>query len=317
MTPILHVRLKMDFQQILLEIQEEIKPFLKEGKVADYIPALSRVNPDQFAMSITLFDGTSYHIGCSEDKFSIQSISKVFTFTKAVNIYSKALYTRVGKEPSGNPFNSLVQLEYEHGKPRNPFINAGAIVITDALISHFKNSKDTFDYILDFIRAISDDQTITYDQEVCDSEYEHGFRNLALANLMKSFNNIENDVHDVVKTYFKHCSIAMSTKELSRAMLFLANHGVDPISNHEFITVNQAKRVNALMLTCGHYDASGEFAFHVGLPAKSGVGGGIVAVVPKVMSIAVFSPRLNSWGNSLVGTKALEMFALKTGLSIF
>ena len=307
----------MDYEQILLEIQEEVKSFLKEGKIADYIPALSRVDPDQFAMSVTLFDGTTYHIGCAETKFSIQSISKVFTFTKALNIYSKALYNRVGREPSGNPFNSLVQLEYEHGIPRNPFINAGAIVTTDTLISHFKNSADTFDHILSFIRAVSDDETITYDEEVCHSEYEHGFRNLALANLMKSFNNIENDVHDVVKTYFKHCSIAMSTKELSRSMLFLANHGIDPISNHEFVSVNQAKRVNALMLTCGHYDASGEFAFHVGLPAKSGVGGGIVAVVPKVMSIAVFSPRLNSWGNSLIGTKALELFAQKSGLSIF
>ena len=307
----------MDFQQILLEIQEEIKPFLNKGKIADYIPALSRVDPDQFAMSITLFDGTTYHIGCAETKFSIQSISKVFTFTKALNIYSKALYNRVGREPSGNPFNSLVQLEYEHGIPRNPFINAGAIVTTDTLISHFKNSADTFDQILAFIRSVANDETITYDEEVCHSEYEHGFRNLALANLMKSFNNIENDVHDVVKTYFKHCSIAMSTKELSRSMLFLANHGIDPISNHEFVTSNQAKRVNALMLTCGHYDASGEFAFHVGLPAKSGVGGGIVAVVPKVMSIAVFSPRLNSWGNSLIGTKALELFAQKSGLSIF
>ena len=307
----------MNFEQILLKIQEEIKPFLKEGKVADYIPALSCVDPEQFAMSITLFDGTSYHIGCSDTKFSIQSISKVFTFTQALHIYSKALYNRVGKEPSGNPFNSLVQLEYERGIPRNPFINAGAIVITDTLISHFKNSTDTFNHILNFIRAICDDETITFDQEVCDSEYEHGFRNLALANLMKSFNNLENSVDDVVKTYFKHCCITMSTKDLSRAMLFLANHGIDPISNHQFVTVNQAKRVNAMMLTCGHYDASGEFAFHVGLPAKSGVGGGIVAVVPKMMSIAVFSPRLNSWGNSHAGTQALELFAQKSGLSIF
>ena len=307
----------MNVEQILLEIEQEIKPFLKEGKVANYIPALAEVDPDQFAMSVTLFDGTSYHIGCAQTRFSIQSISKVFTFTQALNIYSKALYKRVGKEPSGNPFNSLVQLEYEHGIPRNPFINAGAIVVTDTLISHFQESVKAFEHILGFIRAVADDESIDFDPVVCESEYQHGFRNMALANLMKSFKNIDNNVNDVVKTYFKHCSISMNTQELSRAMLFLANHGIDPITSQQFITVNQAKRVNAVMLTCGHYDASGEFAFHVGLPAKSGVGGGIVAVVPKVMSIAVFSPRLNSWGNSLAGTKALELFTQKSGLSIF
>lgn len=307
----------IDYQKILSEIQEEIKPFMSQGKVADYIPALGSVDPNQFAMSITLFDGTSYHIGCRDTKFSIQSISKVFTFTKSLNIYSKELYNRVGKEPSGNPFNSLVQLEYEKGKPRNPFINAGAIVITDTLLSHYKTTDDTFVKVLDFIKDVADNDDITYDEEVCHSEYKHGFRNLALANFMKSFGNLDNEVEDVVKTYFKHCSITMSTKELSRAMLFLANHGTDPISKQQFSTVNQAKRVNAMMLTCGHYDASGEFAFHVGLPGKSGVGGGIVAVVPKLMSIAVFSPRLNVWGNSLAGTQALELFTQKSGLSIF
>lgn len=307
----------IDYQKILTDIKDEVTPFLNKGKVADYIPALAKVNPNQFAMSITLFDGTTYNIGDYDTKFSIQSISKVFTFTKSLNIYSSELYKRVGKEPSGNPFNSLVQLEYEKGKPRNPFINAGAIVITDTLLSHYKNSDDTFDNILNFIRNISANDEITYDSEVCRSEYEHGFRNLSLANLMKSFGNLENNVEDVVRTYFKHCSISMTTKELSRAMLFLANHGTDPITGREFITPSQAKRINAVMLTCGHYDASGEFAFHVGVPGKSGVGGGIVAVVPKVMSIAVFSPGLNEWGNSLAGTHALELFTTKTDLSVF
>ena len=307
----------VDYQKILTDIKDEVTPLLGKGKVADYIPALAKVNPNQFAMSITLFDGTTYNIGDYDTKFSIQSISKVFTFTKSLNIYSSDLYKRVGKEPSGNPFNSLVQLEYEKGKPRNPFINAGAIVITDTLLSHYKNSDDTFDNILDFIRRISANDEITYDAEVCHSEYEHGFRNLSLANLMKSFGNLENNVEDVVRTYFKHCSISMTTKELSRAMLFLANHGTDPITGQNFITPSQAKRINAVMLTCGHYDASGEFAFHVGVPGKSGVGGGIVAVVPKVMSIAVFSPELNEWGNSLAGTHALELFTTKADLSVF
>lgn len=307
----------LDYKNILDEIHNEIKPHLKKGKVADYIPALAEVEPDQFSMSLTLLDGTTYHIGDENKKFSIQSISKVFTFTKALDIYSKELYKRVGREPSGNPFNSLIQLEYEKGIPRNPFINAGAIVVTDALLNHYKSVENSFDSILNFIHDINDNTNIGFDKEVWFSEYRHGFRNVALANLMKSFNNIDNNVDDVLKTYFKHCSITMSTKELSRAMLFLANHGTDPVTDKKFITAPQAKRVNALMLTCGHYDASGDFAFHVGLPGKSGVGGGVVAIVPNLMSIAVFSPRLNSWGNSYSGTKALELFTTKTGHSIF
>ena len=307
----------IDYQNVLEEIEREIQQYLHEGKVADYIPALVQVNPNEFAMSINLFDGRSYHVGVSDKVFSIQSISKVFTFTQALSIYRKKVYERVGKEPSGNPFNSLVQLEYEHGIPRNPFINAGAIVITDTLLSHYQSVEETYDNMIDFIQRVSDDNTITFDKEVWFSEYHHGYRNMALANLMKSFGNIHNEVDDVIQAYFKQCSITMSTAQLSRSMLFLANHGCDPITKERFITSSQAKRINALMLTCGHYDASGDFAFYVGLPGKSGVGGGIVAVVPNVMSLAVFSPRLNSWGNSLVGTKALELFTTKTSLSIF
>jgi glutaminase len=307
----------IDYQAILNEIYHDIQPHLKEGKVADYIPALARVNPDQFAMSITLLDGNSYHVGSSDDRFSIQSISKVFTFTQALKIYRKKLYDRVGIEPSGNPFNSLVQLEYENGKPRNPFINAGAIVITDSLLNHLQTQENTYDHIIEFMRDISHEESITYNEEIYHSEYAHGHRNRSLANLMKSFDNLDNEVDDVVKSYFQHCAIEMSTSELSRSILYLANHGTDPITQKEHLTQSQAKRINAVMLTCGHYDASGDFAFYVGLPGKSGVGGGIVAVVPNVMSIAVFSPRLNSWGNSHAGTKALELFTTKTGYSIF
>ena len=266
-------------------------------------------------MSIQLFDGTSYHIGDSDLKFSIQSISKVFTFTLALNHYGKDLYKRVGHEPSGNPFNSLVQLEYENGIPRNPFINAGAIVTADSLVSIYK--KNTFDTILDFIKKTSNDETITYDEEIFKSELAHGFRNFALINMIKSFNNINNNIDEVIDTYFKQCSIMMNTSQLSKSMLFLANHGINPLTNEQIITESKAKRINSLMLTCGHYDASGDFAYKVGLPGKSGVGGGIVAVVPKKMAICVYSPKLNLQGNSLVGTTALELFTTKTGLSIF
>jgi len=305
----------MDIQTVLQEIENEVAPLLGQGKVADYIPALASADPQQFAMSVTCNDGTRHSVGLHEQKFSIQSISKVYGFTLALKHYKSELYKRVWREPSGDPFNSLVQLEYEEGIPRNPFINAGAIAVTDALVSHYK--EEALSEILHFIQESADNSAVEVDQMVADSEMEHRFRNMALASLMKSFDNFDNDILGVLKTYFAQCSVTMSTDELSRSMLYLANNGTDPITQKSFITPAQAKRINALMLTCGHYDASGDFAFRVGLPGKSGVGGGIVAVVPGKMSIAVFSPALNEQGNSLVGTKALELFTTKTGLSIF
>lgn len=307
----------MNYQQILDEIYDEIQPELTQGKVADYIPALAEVAKDQFAMTLTLEDGTQFSVGKSKQKFSIQSISKVFTFTMALNIYHESLYKRVGVEPSGNSFNSLVQLEYENGIPRNPFINAGAITITDTLFSYYKDESKTINTIVDFIQELCPSSEVSYDAEVASSEMHHGDRNLALARLIKSFGNFENDVQDAVYIYCKHCAITMNTEELSRAILFLAFGGRDPVSKKAFTTLRKAKRINAVMLTCGHYDASGEFAFNVGLPGKSGVGGGIVATIPGKMSIAVWSPGLNTHGNSHAGTIALEKFTTKTGLSIF
>ncbi len=307
----------MDYQEILNKIYDEIQPELIHGKVADYIPALAEVEKNQFAMTLTLEDGTIYSVGDSKKEFSIQSISKVFTFTLALDIYAARLYRRVGVEPSGNAFNSLIQLEYENGIPRNPYINAGAIAITDSLISHYGDEKKTLEVIIDFIRELSTNNKITFNQVVADSEIEYGDRNLALARLMKSFGNFENDVLGAVTTYCTHCAITMNTEDLSRAMLFLAFDGTDPILDKKFINISKAKRINAVMLTCGHYDASGEFAYNVGLPAKSGVGGGVVAIVPGVMSIAVWSPGLNKYGNSHAGTLALEKFTTITGLSIF
>jgi glutaminase len=305
----------LDYQAVLEEIEKEIKPLLNEGKVASYIPALANVDDNKFAMSIMMFDGTSYNIGDTDFKFSIQSISKLFTFTLALNYYGKKLYDRVGHEPSGDPFNSLVQLEYENGIPRNPFINAGAIVTADTLVSIYKDN--TFKTILNFIKKVCNDDSININEEIFQSELEHGFRNFALINMIRSYNNIHNKIDDVIQTYFKQCSIMMNTQQLSRAVLFLANHGINPLTNEEIISSSKAKRINSVMLTCGHYDASGDFAYKVGLPGKSGVGGGIVAVVPQKMAICVYSPKLNNYGNSLVGTKALELFTTKTNLSIF
>ena len=305
----------MNYQKILHEIEAEIQPFFSQGNVASYIPALANIDPNQFSMAICMFDGTTYGVGDINKKISIQSISKIFTFTLALNYYGKELYKRVGHEPSGDPFNSLVQLEYENGIPRNPFINAGAIVTADSLVSIYKD--ETFNQILDFIKIVTNSEDINYDEEIFQSELEHGFRNFALINMIKSYGNIQNSIEDVINTYFKQCSIMMSPKELAKSMLFLANHGINPLTNEQIITESKAKRINSLMLTCGHYDASGDFAYKVGLPGKSGVGGGIVAIVPKKMAICVYSPKLNNQGNSLIGTIALELFTTKTGLSIF
>lgn len=305
----------MDYQSILKRIQSEITPLLGQGKVASYIPPLACADPYDFAMSLQLVNGEAYHIGLENKTFSIQSISKVFMYEIALSFFEESLQGRVNVEPSGNPFNSLIQLEYENGIPRNPFINPGAIVIADILTTH--RQENAAKSILDFIQTCSEDPSLFMDETISQSEHQTGYRNYALANLMKSFGNIHNCVEQVLHTYFSCCCITASTAQLSRAVLHLAHKGTDPLTGIKHLTPEHTKRINALMLTCGHYDASGEFAYRIGLPGKSGVGGGIVATVPNIMSIAVYSPALNKYGNSLVGTKALELFSKYSGHSIF
>lgn len=305
----------MNYKVILEQIETDIAPLFGQGKVATYIPALASANPKDFAMSLHLVNGESYHTGLVERRFSIQSISKVFMYCMALSLFEESLYGRVRVEPSGNPFNSLIQLEYENGIPRNPFINPGAIVVADMLTSYFGSAAE--ESILHFFQNTCNDFTIAIDKEIFQSEHTSGYRNYALANLMKSFGNIHNEIENTLDTYFNACSICANTTQLARSALHLANKGIDPITNNILLLPEHAKRINALMLTCGHYDASGEFAYRVGLPGKSGVGGGIIAVVPNVMSIAVYSPALNEYGNSLVGTKALELFTHYSGHSIF
>ncbi len=303
----------MDFNKILQKIQRDVNHLYGTGAVASYIPALATVNPRKFGMSVTTVDGRSYSIGDSTESFSIQSISKVFTLVLYMRKNGLELGNRVGLEPSGNPFNSLVQLEHEKGIPRNPFINAGAIVITDGLLSLYPDTKEE---ILHFIKKLSNNQSVDYDYTIAESERETGFRNAALANFMKSYNNIHNDVEKVLDTYYHQCSIKMSCEDLSRTFLFLANNGLT-IDGERILTLRETKRVNALMQTCGTYDAVGDFAFRVGIPAKSGVGGGIIGIIPKQLAVSVWSPELNAQGNSVLGSKALELFTTYTGISIF
>jgi len=304
----------LPLQAIIDEIREEVAPLLTQGKVADYIPELGKVKPDQFGMAVSLLNGQTFETGQSRDNFSIQSISKVFALTKAFAQWGDQLWVKVGKEPSGNPFNSLVQLEREAGKPRNPFINAGALVVADSIVSRFSAPSEM---ILDFMHEISGNKGLEKDLNVYQSEKDHGHRNAALAHFMKSYDNMDSDVQDVINFYFGHCSVRMNCFDLAHAFLYLANHGKHPLTGKVYLTASQAKRVNSLMLTCGMYDAAGDFAFRVGLPGKSGVGGGIAAIIPGYMSIGVWSPGLDKHGNSLAGIKALELFTTKTGISIF
>ena len=305
-----------DLAGILAAVQADMQAHLGHGKVADYIPALARVDPKQFGLAVMTVDGETAAIGDADVPFSIQSVSKVFTLTMALEKAGADLWDRVGREPSGSRFNSMVRLEQEHGIPRNPLINAGALVVCDVLLGQGLPNA-TIGRITDFLRQVSADPGVSIDMEVAQSEGDTGFRNASLANFLKASGNLTGPVEDVLDVYFHQCALAMSCRQLARAGLFLAHHGVDPMSKDRITTAVRARRINAIMMTCGHYDASGDFAFRVGIPGKSGVGGGILAVAPGRGVAAVWSPGLDAAGTSHVGALALERFAALSGWSVF
>jgi glutaminase len=305
----------------IVDLQEKLEVLLgtqhdnfTQGKVADYIPALATVKPDLVGISVATIDGKVVGAGDYQRAFSIQSISKVFGLVMAMNRVGDSLWQRVRMEPSGQPFNSIIQLEWEKGIPRNPVINAGAILVSDVLTSHFSASKLAF---ITFVRKLAGNDNIRVDNDVYQSELTHGNGNAALAYLMKSFGNIQAEVPEVLSHYFTQCSIVMSCQQLATSLLFLANKGVDPRTKKAICTARDAHRVNAILSTSGMYDQSGEFAFSVGLPAKSGVGGGVVAIVPGYGVICTWSPPLNSFGNSVVGMGLVASVAEELGLSIY
>ncbi|MGD8380460.1 MAG: glutaminase [Gammaproteobacteria bacterium] len=300
-------------QATLESVHHAVAEAFGRGRVADYIPALARVPADAFGMAVVTVDGEQACVGDAETAFSIQSISKVFTLARVMEVAGDSLWQRVGREPSGTRFNSLVQLEYENGIPRNPFINAGALVVTDRLLDA---APDAAGEILARLRRLAGSDAPAFDHEVVASESEHGDLNRALGHFLRACGNLNHDVSRVLDAYFHHCAIRMTCLELARAGVFLANRGQD-LSGARVVSARQAKQLNSLMLTCGLYDSVGDFAYRVGLPAKSGVGGGILAVVPGEMSLCVWSPELDRSGNSLVGTRALEAFTSLTGCSIF
>ncbi|MGY0392338.1 glutaminase [Bizionia sp. KMM 8389] len=303
----------IDYQTVLNTIYANVTRESNKGEIASYIPELSRVNPNRFGMNLKLITGEEFSVGDAHYGFSIQSISKVLSLALAMSQTNASIWKRVDVEPSGNPFNHLSLLELEAGIPRNPFINSGAIVIADILVSELKNPKADF---LKYVQEITGDSSISYNLKVAQSEKETGFNNYAAANLLKSFNNLNNSVESVLDFYFHQCSLEMSCAQLAKAFFLFANKG-HCLANIARLTKSQAKRINALMLTCGFYDEAGEFAFEVGLPGKSGVGGGIVASLPNAFSISVWSPGLNERGNSQLGMQALEQFTTLTNQSIF
>lgn len=303
----------IQYQEIIDRITREIAETKERGHVATYIPELAGMDTSKFGIAVLDFEGNTYRAGDADEKFSIQSISKVLALAMAYNRKGEKLWRRVDVEPSGDPYNDLGLLENEHGIPRNPLINPGAIVICDILLEELENPRDE---ILAYIREVSDDQAIDYNPEVANSERNTGYRNYAAANLIKSFGNLNNEVDDVLNLYFDLCSIEMSCAQLARSFYPLMNRGKG-LNQKSYLKPKQVKRINAIMLTCGFYDEAGEFAFEIGLPGKSGVGGGIVAVLPKEFTVATWSPGLNDKGNSKLGMQALERLTSETGLSIF
>lgn len=304
----------MDYTSILQEVYTESQAYASEGNIADYIPELSKANPNQFGIFLQAKNDQHFELGDSLEQFSIQSISKVFTLSMAFSLLGENIWKRVGVEPSGSSFNSIVQLEYENGIPRNPFINAGALVIADILLSHLKNTKEE---LLDFVRNLAGDKTIAFDSKVAQSEKETGHHNAALVHMLKAHGNIQNSCEDVLDFYYHQCSISMNCKQLAQSISPYASL-IEPFQFSSIqLSKSQVKRINAIMLSCGFYDESGEFAFTVGLPGKSGVGGGIIAFQPNEYTIAVWSPKLNKKGNSTRGMKALELFTTLSGQSIF
>ncbi len=304
----------MDYQKILNDVYKVVSSKRNSGQLASYIPELAKVNPDKFGVYLTTIDNNTFGVGDYKTKFSIQSIAKVLSLSMAYGILGEKIWKRVGVEPSGTPFNSLVQLESDKGIPRNPFINAGAMVICDILVSNFENPKHEF---IAYIREISDNPSINYSDSIIESERSAGYRNIALCNFIKSFGTIKNKPEEVLDFYFSICSIELSCSELSKLFLSFANHGVVPHNSKQILSFSQTKRINAIMQTCGFYDESGEFSFKVGLPGKSGVGGGIIAIHPNNYSIATWSPKLNEKGNSHRGMQFLELLTTKTQSSIF
>lgn len=299
-------------QALLDQIAADMAQATDRGQVATYIPELAKIDPNQFGIAVALPNGETFSAGDTTTPFSIQSISKVFTLAIALGRLGDQIWARVGREPSGLAFNSILQLEQENGIPRNPFVNAGAIAVTDAILQG-RQPREVLAELLRFIQAAAEDDSISINQAVAKSEQATAHRNIALAEFMAAMGNLRNPTALTIGTYTHQCAVEMTATQLARAGRFLLGAPGAP----RLVSLARIRRINALMMTCGHYDASGEFAYRVGLPGKSGVGGGILAIAPGRASIAVWSPGLNSYGNAKLGSLAIEKLARGMGWSVF
>jgi glutaminase len=306
----------VDYQALVDAVLLDADSYRGHGDVSNYLPALAQVDPRKLGIALALGDGSVYVAGDADEAFSLQSISNIFTLSLTLGHVGAALWNHVGREPAGSPFNALVQLEQGQGHPRNPLINAGAIVVCDQLIGR-DTAEEAVEELLDFLRERSGDDSIAIDQNVVMSESKAGDLNRSLAHFIAASGNLSNPVEEVLSLYFRQCAIRMSCRQLAKAALYLAFDGMDPITKAEVCAPSRSRRINALMLTSGHYDNSGDFAFRIGLPGKSGSGGGILTTIPGIGAVAVWSPGLNAARTSLAGAIALEKLVERTGWSVF
>lgn len=307
----------MDYQSLVDEVLSDVSAYKGQGILASYIPALAQADPNKLGLALVLEDGSSFVAGDADEAFSIQSISYIFSLCLALHHVKASLWNHVGREPAGSPVNSIVQLEMEKGRPRNPMTSAGALVVCDQLIGAAGGPDAAVGELVGFLRDRCGDVKVTIDERIAMSESRAGAFNRSLAHFIAAFGNLKSPVEEVLSAYYRQCSVAMSCRQLAQAALFLAFDGVDPLTGDAVTIASRSRRINALMLTSGHYDNSGDFAFRVGLPGKSAMSGGLLAIIPGHGAACAWSPGLNSAGTSLAGAMALERLAERTGWSIF
>lgn len=300
--------LKMILEDIAAKISREAETIERSADAKDPDAA-----PGPFAIAVKLLDADVVAAGAADTSFPLQSIAKVFALELAMAEIGSHVFDRVGREPSGDPFNSIVDLERNTGIPRNPFVNAGALAVVDILVDRLDDPNDA---VAALVRTALGQDNVSFDDEVLDSERDGGDLNRAMMSFMRHHDNLHSPIDDVMEAYVRQCAISLDVRGLATVAVTLARTGLggEGVDHDRAVRMRQ---VLALMMTCGHYDGSGDFALRVGLPAKSGVGGGIMAVVPEVAAIAVWSPNLDQHGNSILGVRALEMLASRTGWSVF
>ncbi|MBF2051477.1 MAG: glutaminase A [Leptolyngbya sp. IPPAS B-1204] len=301
------------FRSYLNELYEKYRS-LNQGNVADYIPELALAKPEWFGICVVTQDGHVFEVGDCDQLFTIQSISKAFVFGLALEDHGREyVNSKVSVEPTGEAFNSIV-LDEVTNRPYNPMVNAGAIATTDLIKG--KTGTERLKRLLEmFKRYTGREHDINV--PVFLSEKATGYRNRAMAYLMLNFGMVSPNIDETLDLYFQQCSILVNAKDLAMMAATLANGGVNPVTKERAIDERYVQDVISVMLTCGMYDASGEWAYRVGLPAKSGVGGGITAVAPGKLGIGTFSPPLDAKGNSVRGIKVCEDLAKDFGLHLF